>query len=119
MYFPKVPGFLTFLIATGVFAGLHEFAICVQNRQEQPIGGTPFSVSYSWAKSYSIDQSATKCACDYYKHRNTGNQQWDKCPDCVFDPNQLVCHSAGKHIGGDEMTYYCSKKCNSEGAEGS
>lgn len=27
--------------------------------------------------------AATRAACARYKARNTGNQQWDKCPDCV------------------------------------
>ncbi|OLN81877.1 hypothetical protein CCHL11_06999 [Colletotrichum chlorophyti] len=118
MHFLNIP-ILVALAATGVLGDLHEFAVCVQNRQEAPIGGTPFSVSYSWGKTYNIDQTATKCACDYYKQRNTGNKQWDKCPDCKYDATQLACHSPGKHIGGDEMDYYCHKKCNAQGAEGS
>lgn len=27
---------------------------------------------------------ATKCACEAYRNRNTGDNQWDQCPDCTF-----------------------------------
>ncbi|GJC79118.1 hypothetical protein Ct61P_03313 [Colletotrichum tofieldiae] len=80
------------------------------------VGGTPWSVSYNWSKHYEILPDATKCACNYYKNRNTGNKQWDQCPDCTFDG--LQCNSAGKHIGGDELYYYCTKKCGAQGSEG-
>ncbi|KZL81686.1 hypothetical protein CI238_12472 [Colletotrichum incanum] len=49
-------------------------------------------------------------------NRNTGNKQWDQCLDCTFDG--LQCNSAGKHIGGDELYYYCTKKCGAQGSEG-
>lgn len=48
------------------------------------MGGTGWSVSYNWDKNYEIDMKATQCACDYYKQRNTGDNQWDKCEDCTF-----------------------------------
>ncbi|KAH6887421.1 hypothetical protein B0T10DRAFT_607386 [Thelonectria olida] len=107
--------FLLALAAEGANAKLHNAAVCVSDRRESPIGGTAWSVSYNWAKSYEILPAATKCACDYYRRRNTGNKQWDKCPDCTFDGT--VCNSAAWHIGGDEFTYYCSKKCGAQGAE--
>ncbi|KAF6803342.1 hypothetical protein CMUS01_15117, partial [Colletotrichum musicola] len=55
--------------------------------------------------------AATQKACDRYKARNTGNQQWDKCPDCKTSlrGDLLVCNSLGKHIGGDEWDYYCKQ----------
>ncbi|TQN67736.1 hypothetical protein CSHISOI_07712 [Colletotrichum shisoi] len=67
-----------------------------------PAGGTPFSPSYTWAKDYEIHKEATECACKLYNVRNTGNKQWDSCPDCFYSPIQLTCHSDGWHIGGDE-----------------
>ncbi|OLN87405.1 hypothetical protein CCHL11_09591, partial [Colletotrichum chlorophyti] len=97
------------------FARLHTSAVCVQNRNSQPIGGTGFSVSYNWLKTYDIDNDATKCACDHYRNRNTGSNTWDTCPDCAYD--NIACNSPTKHIGGDEFTYYCEKKCGAEGAE--
>ncbi|THX22908.1 hypothetical protein D6D12_08804 [Aureobasidium pullulans] len=98
-----------------VDAKLHNSAVCVTGRTEAPIGGTGWSVSYNWQKNYEIDLKATECACDYYKQRNTGDNQWDKCEDCTYDG--LQCNSAGWHIGGDEMNYYCTKKCSAQGSE--
>lgn len=65
-------------------AKLHNVAVCVTNRKYSEIGGTPFSPSYTWSKDYEILPDATKCACDLYKQRNTGSNQWDQCPDCTF-----------------------------------
>ncbi|KAF5526661.1 hypothetical protein CGCA056_v002704 [Colletotrichum aenigma] len=104
-------------LATRVFGDMHEWAFCVRDRKEAPIGGTPFSPSYSWSKDYEVDTTATQCACTMYKNRNTGSNWWDTCSDCVYDETQLGCHSAAVHIGGDEMTYYCEEKCGAEGAE--
>jgi len=59
-------------------------AVCVTGRKYSQIGGTPFSPSYTWSKDYEILPDETKCACDLYKQRNTGNNQWDQCPDCTF-----------------------------------
>ncbi|TIA49763.1 hypothetical protein D6C83_04818 [Aureobasidium pullulans] len=84
-----------------VDAKLHNSAVCVTGRTEAPIGGTGWSVSYNWQKNYEIDLKATECACGYYKQRNTGDNQWDKCEDCTYDG--LQCNSAGWHIGGDEV----------------
>ncbi|GKU07499.1 hypothetical protein FLAG1_08741 [Fusarium langsethiae] len=102
-------------IAEIATAKLHNQAVCVTNRRYSSNGGTPFSVSYNWSVNYEILPDATKCACDYYRNRNTGNKQWDKCPDCKFDG--LICGSRDWHIGGDEFTYYCEKKCGAQGAE--
>ncbi|KAG5745833.1 hypothetical protein H9Q69_012282 [Fusarium xylarioides] len=96
-------------------AKLHSQAVCVTNRHYDPIGGTPWSPSYNWKVNYEILPDATNCACAYYRNRNTGNKQWDKCPDCKFDG--FACGSNGWHIGGDEFTYYCEKKCGAQGAE--
>ncbi|KAG6361214.1 hypothetical protein INS49_009438 [Diaporthe citri] len=104
------------VLTTVAFAKLHSAAVCVQNRSYGSTGnGTPYGITYGSFKEYEIDGEATKCACGYYKNRNTGNKQWDKCPDCTFDG--LQCLSNGWHIGGDEMTYYCEKKCGAQGAE--
>ncbi|OQE19595.1 hypothetical protein PENSTE_c015G08306 [Penicillium steckii] len=104
------------ILAGCAFAKLHNVAVCVTGRKYSEVGGTPFSPSYTWSKDYEILPDETKCACDLYKQRNTGSNQWDQCPDCNFDGN--YCHSEGWHIGGDEMTYYCEKKCHAQGAEG-
>ncbi|KAF6829614.1 hypothetical protein CMUS01_08102 [Colletotrichum musicola] len=102
-------------LAAGATAALHKTAVCVGGRTSSPIGGTPYSPSYNWVKNYEILPDATKCACEMYKNRNTGDNQWDKCPDCTFDG--LGCNSEAWHIGGDEFTYYCEKKCGAQGAE--
>ncbi|GAB7335050.1 hypothetical protein MBLNU13_g06907t1 [Cladosporium sp. NU13] len=96
-------------------AKLHSSAVCVDHRNTAPVGGTGWSVSYTWSKDYEILIDATKCACDYYHNRNTGANQWDQCPDCTFDG--LQCNSNDWHIGGDEFTYYCEQKCGAQGAE--
>ncbi|KAL6706295.1 hypothetical protein ACN47E_005585 [Coniothyrium glycines] len=98
-------------------ADLHNYAVCVTGRKYTPVGGTPFSPSQNWAKDFEILPEATKCACDAYRRRNTGNKQHDKCPDCTFDG--LQCASNAWHIGGDEFTYYCEKICHANGAEAS
>ncbi|TQN68379.1 hypothetical protein CSHISOI_07115 [Colletotrichum shisoi] len=102
---------------TGVaVAKLHDAAVCVTARQYGSTGnGTPYGITYGSYKDYQILPEATKCACNYYKNRNTGNKQWDKCPDCNYDG--LQCVSNGWHIGGDEMNYYCSKKRGAQGSE--
>ncbi|PSN69496.1 hypothetical protein BS50DRAFT_490796 [Corynespora cassiicola Philippines] len=96
-------------------ADLHNAGVCVSGRKYSMIGGTPWSVSYTYAKDFEILPEATKCACDLYRQRNTGNKQWDQCPDCTFDG--LQCTSAGWHIGGDELNYYCEQKCHAQGSE--
>ncbi|RSL68427.1 hypothetical protein CEP54_002796 [Fusarium duplospermum] len=102
-------------LTSGVFADLHNVAVCVSERKYSSIGGTPFSVSYTWAKEFEMLPDATKCACEAYRNRNTGDNQWDQCPDCTFDGT--YCNSAGWHIGGDEITYYCEEICHAQGAE--
>ncbi|TLD09547.1 hypothetical protein PspLS_11857 [Pyricularia sp. CBS 133598] len=100
----------------GASARLHSAAVCVQNRSYGSTGnGTPYGLSYGSFADYEIDTAATQCACIFYKNRHSGNNQWDSCPDCVFDGIQ--CLSNGWHIGGDEMTYYCDKLCGSQGAQ--
>ena len=34
------------------------------------------------------NQGATQKACDSYFRRNTGNEKWDKCPDCKMVRNR-------------------------------
>ncbi|KAJ5523815.1 hypothetical protein N7513_008934 [Penicillium frequentans] len=113
MKFEAIPLVLAF--SAGALARLHSVAVCVSNRVSHPVGGTPFSPSYTWSTSYEILPAETKCACDYYRARHTGDEQWDSCPDCTFDGN--YCNSAGWHIGGDEMNYYCAELCHAEGSE--
>ncbi|CAK1363552.1 unnamed protein product [Cercospora beticola] len=99
-----------------VMADLHSSAVCVSGRQIGHPGGTPFSPGMGgFPKTYEILLDATECACGYYRRRNTGNKQWDQCPDCTFDG--LECKSEGWHIGGDEMNHYCTKYCGAQGSE--
>lgn len=87
--------------------------------------------------SGSQNNQATEDACTRYRNRNTGNEQWDTCPDCStvspelqvppgptpraaglhgaladfatqsFRGDLKVCNSPAEHIGGDEWEYYC------------
>ena len=77
---------LTFspFVSYSASADLHWAAACVDGRTSSPIGGTPFSVSYNWAKNFIMNPGATQCACNYYRNRNTGGKHWDRCPDCTF-----------------------------------
>ncbi|KAJ0163070.1 hypothetical protein CTA2_3559 [Colletotrichum tanaceti] len=102
---------------TGVaVAKLHSAAVCITARKTGSTGnGTPYGITYGSYTNYEILLDATKCACNYYRNRNTGNNQWDKCPDCTFDG--LQCNSNGWHMGGDEFNYYCEKKCGAQGSE--
>ncbi|KAM0546657.1 hypothetical protein ACHAPJ_010795 [Fusarium lateritium] len=106
---------LALVAISGAQAALHKSAACVSNRVSQPVGGTPFSPSNNWQTTYEVLADATECACNMYKARNTGSEQWDTCPDCTFDGT--LCNSADGHMGGDEFTYYCEKKCGAQGAE--
>ncbi|TDZ40389.1 hypothetical protein C8035_v004136 [Colletotrichum spinosum] len=113
----QITSLLTFSALTAVaVAKLHNAGVCVDARVRGSTGnGTPWGLGYGSYTEYEINTAATKCACGYYKNRNTGNNQWDKCPDCTFDG--LQCLSNGWHLGGDELTYYCEKKCGAQGAE--
>ncbi|KAF9874877.1 hypothetical protein CkaCkLH20_07571 [Colletotrichum karsti] len=83
--------------ATGVAANLHLYAYCADRVFEGINESNP------------ENNDATQVACDKYKARNTGTQQWDTCPDCTTSlrGDVLVCNSLAKHIGGDEWDYYC------------
>ncbi|KAJ5505886.1 hypothetical protein N7453_004843 [Penicillium expansum] len=90
-------------LAVGAFADLHTQGVCI----DKPAKGVEV-----------YNQAATEQACTAYKNRNTGNKQWDKCPDCTLKNEQdllYYCESQGWHIGGDELHYYC----NQHGAAGS
>ncbi|RDW72900.1 hypothetical protein BP6252_06807 [Coleophoma cylindrospora] len=84
-------------LVVGVMADMHHVAACT---------GT----DYVWGSD--INSEATSCACWNYQRRNTGNNWWDKCPDCAYDGT--YCNSKFKHIGGDEFNYYCTKKCGAK-----
>ena len=101
---------LTALITPFVAADLHSNAVCVD-----------------WKGGVAVyNDAATTAACGNYQVRNTGDEQWDQCPDCEMVSDSLhcswelktdqeqrlignlnVCHSDGSHIGGDEINYYC------------
>ncbi|GJC97448.1 hypothetical protein ColKHC_06274 [Colletotrichum higginsianum] len=97
----QITTIISLAVMTGVaVAKLHSSAVCVTARKYGSTGnGTPWGITYGSYKDYEILPDATKCACNYYKNRNTGNNQWDKCPDCTF------------------MNYYCEKKCGAQGSE--
>lgn len=80
-----------------VIADLHYQMACVNDRDYKDNGQDGV------ATSFTINADATGCACNYYLHRNTGRNQWDKCPDCWFDGT--FCNSAGWHMGGDEVSF--------------
>ncbi|KXT13977.1 hypothetical protein AC579_8853 [Pseudocercospora musae] len=77
-------------LATVSFGILHNATVCVKS---------PHLTTSN--KDYGNPPEPTKCACEYYHVRNTGDEQWDKCPDCSFDGFQ--CNPARWHIGGDEV----------------
>ncbi|USW53629.1 hypothetical protein Slin15195_G069480 [Septoria linicola] len=104
-------------LAVGTLADLHNVAVCVTGRTFKNPGGSPFSPSMVYYKDYEVLAEATECACGYYKNRNTGNQWWDKCPDCTYNVEDGYCHSDEWHIGGDEMEHYCTKYCGAQGSE--
>lgn len=102
---------LATLLAPFVAAELHNSAICVDYKGEVAV----------------YNEAATNAACGNYRVRNTGDNKWDKCPDCEMVShlerpaltlltaaqkvigNLNVCHSEDEHIGGDEINYYCEK----------
>ncbi|KAH8704656.1 hypothetical protein GQ44DRAFT_777854 [Phaeosphaeriaceae sp. PMI808] len=83
-------------------AALHSDAVCIDSIGNQKV----------------YNEALTIKACESYRNRNTGGEQWDQCPDCAMKVagNLNVCHSDGWHIGGDEITYYCEKHGSSAGA---
>ncbi|KAF6837995.1 hypothetical protein CMUS01_04826 [Colletotrichum musicola] len=83
--------------ATGVAADLHNVAWCA----DRDFKGLQ--------ESNPANTAATEQACAKYRQRNTGNEQWDQCPDCTpsYRGDLRVCNSVGWHIGGDEWDYYC------------
>ncbi|KAF1343788.1 hypothetical protein BDV97DRAFT_322310 [Delphinella strobiligena] len=91
---------LAFLASTAL-ADLHWSGLCVTHAGGQNI--------------YHAD--ATEKACADYKARNTGTHQWDTCSDCEMSTvsGLSFCHSEGKHIGGDQLSDYCT----AAGADGS
>ncbi|KXH28968.1 hypothetical protein CNYM01_13897 [Colletotrichum nymphaeae SA-01] len=73
----QISTFATFAVfATVAFAKMHNAAVCVKNRQRGSTGnGTPYGITYGSWTEYEIDTAGTQCACNYYKNRNTGNNQ--------------------------------------------
>jgi hypothetical protein len=56
------------LIAPLASADLHSDAVCFDG-----VGGQNV-----------YNEAATNAACTSYFRRNTGNEQWDICPDCIM-----------------------------------
>ncbi|KAJ5103583.1 hypothetical protein N7532_004112 [Penicillium argentinense] len=83
--------------AAGALADLHTQGVCI----DTPGEGVEV-----------YNKAATEKACDAYKNRNTGSNQWDQCPDCTLKNEKdllYYCESQGSHIGGDELHYYCTQ----------
>ncbi|BCS23591.1 uncharacterized protein APUU_40035A [Aspergillus puulaauensis] len=83
-------------LAAGVVADLHTQGVCIDTPGEGVV----------------YNRDATEKACEAYKNRNTGSEQWDTCPDCtVLNEKDLLyyCESKDGHIGGDELNYYCTQ----------
>ncbi|CAG5177610.1 uncharacterized protein ALTATR162_LOCUS8311 [Alternaria atra] len=95
MRFSVAVSALFVLMGSFVNADLHKEGLCIDK-----IGG-----------QYVYNADATKKACDAYLQRNTGDKQWDKCPDCkMTEVGKLnLCQSLENHIGGDELNYYCTQ----------
>jgi hypothetical protein len=113
MRFSVTVSALFVLMGSFVSADLHREGLCVDK-----IGGQLV---------YNAD--ATKKACDAYLNRNTGDETWDKCPDCkmvrqptnryqaLLETNRMqtevgklnLCQSLENHIGGDELNHYCTQ----------
>ncbi|KAH7115055.1 hypothetical protein B0J11DRAFT_572018 [Dendryphion nanum] len=88
--------FAATLLTPFVAADLHYSGLCVTKEGGQNV----------------YHDAATRGACTAYKNRNTGNKQWDQCPDCVIQEKGglTFCHSEGQHIGGDELSHYCGQQ---------
>lgn len=56
------------LFAPFATAELHNSGLCIDT-----IGGQTV-----------YNDAATKAACEAYRNRNTGGEQWDTCPDCAM-----------------------------------
>ncbi|KAJ0421250.1 hypothetical protein BJY00DRAFT_312163 [Aspergillus carlsbadensis] len=84
-------------IAAGAFADLHTQGVCI----DTPGSGVEV-----------YNKAATEKACANYRNRTTGSEQWDRCPDCtLLNEKDLLyyCESKDRHIGGDELNYYCKQ----------
>ncbi|KAL3423094.1 hypothetical protein PVAG01_04841 [Phlyctema vagabunda] len=102
-YLPAILAF--FFLSSFVLADLHYTGICVDTKSSSE--GNDFDF---------YNDVATKKACESYKNRNTGNEQWDQCPDCTYLEDPVPhCRSDAWHIGGDELTYYCQQAGASNG----
>ncbi|CZR61325.1 uncharacterized protein PAC_11221 [Phialocephala subalpina] len=85
--------------------------------QKRDLHSSLYCVDVTPAQNFQVGEEvtenndATVAACAAYKNRNTGTNQWDTCPDCIASQSGDVttCNSAAKHLGGDEMTYYCKQ----------
>ncbi|KAI9641873.1 hypothetical protein NHQ30_009740 [Ciborinia camelliae] len=95
MHFSVLPAVLLLSLTGLSVADLHDRAICI-----------------NWVNNVAVyNEAATRYACWRYRNRNTGNKQWDKCPDCYYAAGGWAhCQSDGWHMGGDEITYYCKLK---------
>ncbi|KAF2634776.1 hypothetical protein P280DRAFT_511664 [Massarina eburnea CBS 473.64] len=93
--------FVAFAMASFATAAVHFGGLCVDNVAGKNV----------------YNDAATKDSCINYQVRNTGSKPWDTCPDCTVKEvgGLTYCNSEAKHIGGDELNYYCKQN----GADGS
>ncbi|KAH8680024.1 hypothetical protein BGZ60DRAFT_445442 [Tricladium varicosporioides] len=94
MQFSKTAIFALSAFIGCAVADLHTRALCVDT-------GDGYMI---------YNEAATIAACTAYKNRNTGDSQWDQCPDCTYvTTSPAHCQSDGWHLGGDEINYYCEQ----------
>ena len=67
---------IAFAMASFAVADLHSSAVCIN----------------MVAGDMVYNDVATRKACDAYKARNTGDSQWDTCPDCTLVRDTFVFH---------------------------
>ncbi|KAE9987337.1 hypothetical protein EG328_003061 [Venturia inaequalis] len=82
---------LTAALVTGVWADYHDYALCY----------------YGPRNLAGYHEAATRKMCETYRKRTGGGLQWETCPDCVITGSPPTCHSAGWHLGGDQVSSYC------------
>lgn len=74
--------FVASILAPFASADLHTDGVCVDR-----IGG-----------SNVYNAAATEAACTAYLNRNTGNKQWDQCPDCTMVSHKLILAGASNEM---------------------
>ncbi|KAK2053031.1 hypothetical protein LY76DRAFT_629751 [Colletotrichum caudatum] len=106
-----------------VLADLHNFCACGKRYGKtsvtdayvsRPVHNSGSQRNVLTIEQWLFDKDVTTYACTRYRNRQTGNKQWDQCPDCKMDTYKMdghvgtpSCFSWKFHMGGDEFDYYC------------